>query len=139
MSKITRYERSVKNLLSEILPGYVFEKVRPDFLKNPATGRNLELDLYCSELDLFVDVQGPEHRIFPNYISRKGYQSYEDYLDLRLRDEFKLATCLDQGMKVIVLVMPVRKEILKSRLVNELTKLDIELGPRKFRYSHFRR
>jgi hypothetical protein len=34
-----------------------FDKIRPDFLRNNVTGKNLELDLYNEELNLGIEVQ----------------------------------------------------------------------------------
>lgn len=41
-----------------------FFKVRPTFLKNPETNRNLELDLYNEELKLAIEFNGYQHYNF---------------------------------------------------------------------------
>ena len=38
-----------------------FFNVRPDFLRNPETGRNLEIDCYCAELKFGVEYNGAYH------------------------------------------------------------------------------
>ena len=43
------HENECKKII-ETLTGKKFYKVRPDFLRNPKTGHNLELDCYNKEL-----------------------------------------------------------------------------------------
>lgn len=52
-----KMERICKITL-EILTGYRFESVRPDWLRNPLTGRNLELDCYNDTLKLALEYNG---------------------------------------------------------------------------------
>ena len=62
-----------------------FDKIRPDFLKNNVTGKNLELDLYNEELNLGIEVQGAQHyRYIPFF-----HKNYEAFLNQKYRDEMK--------------------------------------------------
>jgi hypothetical protein len=45
-------------LTLEILTGYRFKSVRPGWLENPLTGRNLELDCYNEYLKLALEYNG---------------------------------------------------------------------------------
>ena len=47
--------------LFELYCGKPFVSVRPDWLKNPQTGRNLELDGYNEELALAFEFDGEHH------------------------------------------------------------------------------
>lgn len=64
--------------------------VRPKFLKNPETKRNLEYDLYDSDLKLAIEYQGITHAEWPNYSGQTKKQFKEqlrrDDLKLRLSD-----------------------------------------------------
>ena len=44
-----------------------FSRVRPNFLNNPITGQNLEIDLYNEELKLGVEINGNQHYSFTPY------------------------------------------------------------------------
>ena len=51
---MSRGERKCKRIIQKIFRK-PFTKIRPDFLKNPETNRNLELDLYNEELKIAVE------------------------------------------------------------------------------------
>jgi hypothetical protein len=49
------------HIILEILTGRQFMSVRPYWLKNPETGRNLELDCYNEEYRLALEYNGVQH------------------------------------------------------------------------------
>jgi hypothetical protein len=81
----------------EEIYGKKFYTIRPDFLKNPETGRNLELDCYNHELKIATEYNGIQHYIWPNFTG----QSKEDFIKQRRRDEFKLQRCNQEGIYLI--------------------------------------
>jgi hypothetical protein len=74
-----------------------FVTVRPDWLRNPTTGRNLELDCYNDELKLAVEYNGVQHYEFPNFTNC----SYEEFIALVQRDKFKKEQCDKNGVHLI--------------------------------------
>ena len=72
----------------EALTGKAFPTKRPAFLKNPKTGRNLELDGYCAELNLAFEHNGKQHYEFPNSFHKT-------------RDKYKRKTCKSLGIKLV--------------------------------------
>lgn len=74
-----------------------FVKVRPDFLKNPETGRKLEIDCYNEELKIGLEYNGQTHSKWPNATA----QSFEDFLKQIRRDEFKIEQCDEAGVYLI--------------------------------------
>ena len=70
---------------TEILPTR-----RPDWLRNPSTGRNLELDFYMPTMKLGIEIQGPTH--------------YED-LAQQERDRLKRELCKENGIDLIELTI----------------------------------
>ena len=85
---ISKGEKLCKQALEEIY-GKPFYCVRPDFLKNPETGRNLELDLFNAELGVACEFNGKSHYSYPN----SYHKTYEDFINAVRRDQFKVDVC----------------------------------------------
>jgi len=61
-------ERRCQEVLERIYGRKFLTQVRIDELKNPATQRNLELDIYCPELKLACEYDGAQHdRVVPKF------------------------------------------------------------------------
>ena len=74
-----------------------FSSVRPNFLKNPETGRNLELDGYNEELGIAFEYNGKQHYVFPNC-----WHTTRDVFDAQIRrDIFKHEVCRRAGITLI--------------------------------------
>lgn len=56
----SKYEEICREIFESIF-NKKFPTIRPHFLKNPATGCNLELDGYCKELKLAFEYNGDQH------------------------------------------------------------------------------
>lgn len=69
--------------------GKPFISVRPNFLKNPETGANMEIDCYNDELKLGIEYNGSQHYVWPNYTN----QTYEDFIKQIRRDRLKVELC----------------------------------------------
>ena len=67
--KLTRrfFKAILKNQKLDFKPKY---NLRPQWLKNPKTGRCLELDIYYPDLKFAIEVQGFQHKL--------DYQKYKD-------------------------------------------------------------
>ena len=89
-------EKLCKQAIEEIY-GVPFFCVRPDFLKNPETGRNLELDLFNAKLGIAVEYSGSQHYIFPNNF----HKTYEDFINSVRRDQYKVDACDENGVYLI--------------------------------------
>jgi hypothetical protein len=81
----SRGELECKRFLETIFQA-PFSKARPDFLKNPVTGNNLELDCFNEALRLAVEYNGQQHYSSTN-------QKY--------RDELKRRMCRENGINLI--------------------------------------
>ena len=95
-SKMSKGEALCKQVIEEIYNA-PFYCVRPDFLKNPETGRNLELDLYNDFYKIAVEYDGLQHSIFPNSF----HKTREEFLNQVRRDEFKIDMCDKHGIYLI--------------------------------------
>lgn len=95
-SKMSKGEALCKQVIEEIYNA-PFYCVRPDFLKNPETGRNLELDLYNDFYKIAVEYDGLQHSIFPNSF----HKTREEFINQVRRDEFKIDMCDKHGIYLI--------------------------------------
>ena len=94
--KISKGEMLCKRAIEDIY-GLPFYCVRPDFLKNPETGRNLEIDIYNDQLKIGVEYSGEQHFVFPNTFHR----TYEDFISQIRRDHYKIDACDAHGIYLI--------------------------------------
>lgn len=78
---------------------YRFCKTRPDFLKNPVTGRNLEYDFYCDRLKLAIEYNGKQHyKYVPLY-----HKTYDDFKSQIYRDNFKKQKSKEMNISLIII------------------------------------
>ena len=95
-NKPSKGETLCKQIIEEIY-GVPFYCVRPNFLKNPETGRNLELDMYNDDLKIAIEYSGIGHYVFPNPF----HKTKEDFLNQVRRDQYKVETCDKNGIYLI--------------------------------------
>ncbi len=81
----------------EAIYGKSFVTCRPDFLYNPETGQNLELDGYNEELAIAFEYNGKQHYEYPNAF----HKSEEEFKNQVRRDIFKKKICKDLGITLI--------------------------------------
>lgn len=91
-----------------------FPSQRPDFLRNPVTGGNfnLELDCYNSELKLAVEYNGVQHYRYVPYFHRNK----DHFLNQKYRDDMKRRICRQHGITLIEVPHTVKLEEIKSYL-----------------------
>jgi hypothetical protein len=74
-----------------------FPKARPDFLKNPVTGNNLEIDCFNPTLKLGVEYNGQQHYYYTSFFHRNVDASTNQ----KYRDELKRRMCQENGINLI--------------------------------------
>jgi hypothetical protein len=116
--KVSR-ERYVRHVL-ETMFRYRFPSVRPSWLKNPKTGRNMEIDCYCKEMNLSVEIDGEQHSKYIPYFHKKGYQ---EFLEMRDRDMMKTLLCKQRKMKLVRLPHTVADQDIEAYLLREINKV----------------
>ena len=104
-----RREDRVRSILETLTP-YHWPSIRPDWLKNPETNRNMELDCFCAELETAFEVDGAQHR---RYI--RHFHKSETFDAQRQRDLLKEALC--RARKITLVRVPPREQLGDAHLV----------------------
>jgi hypothetical protein len=95
-----------------------FNKDRPDFLRNPVTGGNfnLELDCYDPELKIAVEYNGIQHYKYIPYF----HKNKEAFLNQKYRDDMKRRICKEYGIKLIEVPYTVKVCDIRNFLISSL-------------------
>ena len=83
---------------AEKIYGVPFATVRPPWLRNPETGRCLEIDVYNESLKIGIEYHGAQHYKYTPRFHRKGYG---DFISQVKRDNLKLDICDTNGVYII--------------------------------------
>jgi hypothetical protein len=102
--------------LCQELTGLSFVKIRPDFLKNPETSYNLELDSYCQAINMGVEYNDHAHKF---YLNTDG-----QHLQQLRRDEIKKQLCDLNGTHLFYVPIkynhrdrPAMKEFIRQKFI----------------------
>ena len=114
---ISKLELECKYVLEHIFKK-PFTKIRPDMLKNPVTGFNLELDCYNEELKLGVEIQGIQHYKYTPYF----HKNIDKFTIQQYRDEIKRNLCKQHGIYLIEVPYNIKIKNVHSYLKNEIKK-----------------
>ncbi len=115
----SKLEAISRACLEKIYSGHEFKNIRPDWLINPETGKKLELDCYCEELKIAVEVQGVQH-IKP--VIGYFHKNIEDFEAQQARDLIKVEECVKRGIHLITIPFNVRATKACEYLMKELGK-----------------
>jgi len=111
-----------KQIIEELFPTYEFNKIRHPSFKNPETGRLLELDLYCAELKLAIEYNGPQHDKFIKF-----YHKNTDDLDKqKTRDLIKEGYCDIFTIELITIPNLQKYEEIREFIVKSLDARNIK-------------
>tara|TARA_B110000483_G_scaffold105433_1_gene128658 strand:- start:735 stop:1292 length:558 start_codon:yes stop_codon:yes gene_type:complete len=91
-------ETKCKEILESIC-GAEFKKIRPSFLRNPETNKNLELDGYNEKLQLAFEYNGSQH-YFYNPHFHKDQKAFETQVK---HDKMKLELCKKRNIFLLVI------------------------------------
>lgn len=103
---------------------YIFNKpfpsVRPDFLRNPVTSANynLELDCYNEQLRLACEYNGRQHYEFIPFF----HKNKEAFMNQKYRDDMKNRICRENGIILITVPYTVELKDIKKYIEKELKR-----------------
>lgn len=117
-------EKLCCKIIEEYLGRQVLNNIRPDFLKNPKTKRNLELDVYDPILKIAIEYNGQQHGNDDETIDENVKDSLnhfgmseKDYNDQKYRDKLKIELCKKEGIKLFI--VPYTVDSIKSGKKNK--------------------
>lgn len=111
-----KHETRCREILEQLYYPHKFPSVRPDFLKNPETKKNLEIDCYNHDLRLGLEYNGVQHRTFTPYF----HKTVEDFNKQVKRDKYKMMTLSKLGIKMIYVPDTVKFIDLREFIVKQL-------------------
>lgn len=116
---ISKGETECKRVLEKLLKE-PFNKLRPDWLMNPVTGhnKNLELDCYNERLKLACEYNGVQHYKFTPFF----HKSKADFMNQKYRDNMKREKCKSKGIVLIEVPYTVKLENIERFIIDELKK-----------------
>lgn len=99
-----------------------FPKTRPNFLRNPVTGGdfNLELDCYNSDMKLAVEYNGVQHYKYIPYF----HKNYEAFTNQKYRDYMKKNLCEKNHITLIEVPYTIKVPEIRSFLLKKLNYLN---------------
>jgi hypothetical protein len=125
-------EEIVADVLEEILSSPVQRNIRPDFLRNPETGKNMEIDCFNEEYAVAVEYNGIQHYKFPSVF----YKNKEDFMNQVYRDRLKRKLCDENGVYLISVPYWVDMFNSQDKHLNEKNATaKIQYVPREVRYK----
>jgi very-short-patch-repair endonuclease len=92
-------EKICQKIIEEIYPNNKFQKIRPNWLKNTDTNKNMELDIYCNELKIAIEYNGKQHYEYIEYFHRNE-NNFNKQCE---RDKLKNELCIKNGIKLITI------------------------------------
>ena len=126
--KVSMGEELTTKALEALLGRQVQSQIRPFFLRNPETGRPLELDCYDPVSRIAVEYSGRQHYEFPSSF----FTNEQDFYNQVYRDQLKRELCDKNGVYLITVpysidmcvdqncVISVPREIRYERIYNHL-------------------
>jgi hypothetical protein len=105
----------------ESLTGRAYPTIRPNWLVNPKTGKKLELDGYCADLRSAFEYNGKQHYSYPNSF----HKTEADFDNLIERDQHKMNTCQDYGVRLLVIPYDLKDDQLHDYIKNHLIEIGV--------------
>jgi hypothetical protein len=95
--KTSKGEDILAEVFEDIIQKKIERNLRPSFLRNPESGKSLELDCYVPEYKLAIEYNGIQHYKFPSAY----HKTEKEFYDQLYRDRLKKKLCDEAGVYLI--------------------------------------
>lgn len=122
--RVNKMEERCRDIFQNIFKR-PFKSVRPDFLKNPVTKKNLELDGYCETIytplgkGIAFEYDGMQHSHYNPHFHKGGV---DEFVYQTKKDSFKDQKCKEMGILLIRIPYYVVTEDLEKYIRDKLVK-----------------
>jgi len=127
--KFNKHEEECRRIFQNVFRAK-FKSVRPDWLKNPVTNKNLELDGYNETIKthlgigLAFEYDGAQHAKYsPNHFHKNGVNEFVYQVK---KDEWKDMRCKQKGVLLIRIPHFVAYEDLERYIRSELNRKNVD-------------
>lgn len=127
--KLNKHEEECRRIFEKIFE-CKFSSIRPDFLKNPSTGKNLELDGYNENIvtplgkGLAFEYDGKQHSEYNPHFHKDGVDEFRYQI---AKDKLKDKLCKNKGIVLIRIPHFVDFHDLERHIRLKLSKQNITL------------
>lgn len=115
--RVNKTEEMCRKIIQDIYHK-PFPSVRPDFLRNPRTHKNLELDCYNAELKIALEYNGQQHYTYTQHF----HKNKRNFFSQVHRDDWKRKRCRELGIRLIEVPYWVSPVNLRGYITQELSK-----------------
>jgi hypothetical protein len=115
--KVAKGEAACRRIIERIF-NKPFPSVRPDILKNPETGRNLEVDMLNMDLRLGIERNGAQHYHYTPYF----HSTPDDFSKQVYRDQLKERLLEENNIRLIIVPYTVTEDDMEKFLRTEIAK-----------------